>query len=107
LEDLIGGNALQARYGRLPKEIDDPGVWRQEAEYLAIGLYNMMLMWSPGAIIIGGSMMRDISLDLVREKLENLPPVFPEWPQVLPAQLGNVGGLYGALELLRQHRDGQ
>ena len=104
LETLIGGKAMQLRYGRLPREIEDPKVWDLEAQYLAEGLYNMMLIWSPEAFILGGSMMRDIPLPLIQSKLEALPAVFPELPRLVPAQLGAFGGLYGALELLRQYR---
>lgn len=105
LEEAIGGRALQERYGRLPREIDSPELWKREAEYLAEGLYNMMLMWSPQRFILGGSMMRDIPMEHVVVKLHALPRVYPEWPEVLAAQLGDLGGLYGALELLRQHKD--
>lgn len=102
LEELIGGRALQARYGRLPSTIDDPFVWEAEAGYLALGLYNMMLMWSPKTIILGGSMMRDINIDVVAKKMALLPKVFPELPKLRKAELGSLGGLYGGLELIRQ-----
>ena len=106
LESLIGGHALQQRYGRLPRDIDDPNVWQAEAGYLAEGLYNMILLWSPEVIILGGSMMKDISIDLVKDKLQKLPVVFPILPELIPAQLGALGGLYGALEMIRQHTTG-
>jgi hypothetical protein len=63
----------------------------------------MMLLWSPEAIILGGSMMRDISIELVKRKLQDLPSVFPVLPDIIPAQLEAYGGLYGALEIIRQH----
>lgn len=103
LEALIGGHALQQRYGRLPRDIDDPKVWEVEAGYLAEGLYNMILLWSPEVIILGGSMMKDISIDLVKDKLQNLPAVFSVLPELIPARLGALGGLYGALEMIRHH----
>ncbi len=103
LETLIGGNAMQQRYGRLPSEVDDPAVWEKEAGYLALGLYNMMLLWSPKTFILGGSMMRDIKIDLVEQKLHQLPKVFPKWPSLISAELGELGGLYGGLELVRHH----
>ena len=102
LEELISGHALQERYGRLPSTIDDPLVWDAEAGYLALGLYNMMLMWSPKTIILGGSMMRDINIELVEQKMAQLPKVFPELPELRKAELGSLGGLYGGLELMRE-----
>lgn len=103
LEALIGGHALQQRYGRLPRDIDDPKVWEAEAGYLAEGLYNMILLWSPEVIILGGSMMKDIPIALVKDKLQKLPVVFPVLPELVPAQLGALGGLHGALEMIRQY----
>lgn len=105
LEELIGGQALQRRYGRLPKAIDDPAVWHAETNHLAVALYNLMLHWSPREIILGGSMMRDIPLDWVSRAMHRLPRVFPEWPELRRAELGDLGGLYGALELIRQRSD--
>lgn len=104
LEDLVGGHSLQQRYGRLPSTIDDPAVWEAEAGYLAMGLYNMMLLWSPKTIILGGSMMRDIKLHMIKQKMQMLPKVFPEWPELRKAELGSLGGLYGGLELIREHK---
>lgn len=102
LEDVISGHSLQRRYGRLPRAIDDPVVWHAETKHLAVALYNLMVHWSPREIILGGSMMRDIPLDWVETEIRKLPPVFPEWPKLRRAELGDQGGLYGALELIRQ-----
>jgi len=104
LEDVISGHSLQRRYGRLPRAIDDPAVWHAETKHLAVALYNLMVHWSPREIILGGGMMSDIPIDWVETELRKLPPVFPEWPTVRRAKLGDKGGLYGALELIRQSR---
>ena len=102
LEDVISGHSLQRRYGRLPRAIDDPTVWHAETRHLAVALYNLMVSWSPREIILGGAMMHDIPLDWIETELRQLPPVFPEWPLLSRAKLGDKGGLYGALELIRQ-----
>ncbi|MEO7617389.1 MAG: ROK family protein [Candidatus Saccharibacteria bacterium] len=104
LEELISGHMLQQRYGRLPSTIDDPAVWEAEAGYLALGLYNMMLMWSPAVIILGGSMMNDIDIKLVAHKMSLLPKVFAKLPELRKAELDSLGGLYGALELIHAHK---
>jgi predicted NBD/HSP70 family sugar kinase len=102
LEDTIGGRAMQRRFGRLPKSVDDPAVWQEETRRLAIALYNLMLHWSPQTITLGGSMMRDIPLAELTKQLHRLPSVYPQWPLLQPAMLEDKGGLYGALELARQ-----
>jgi predicted NBD/HSP70 family sugar kinase len=102
LEETIGGHALQQRYGRLPRSIDDPAVWHRETRQLAQALYNLILEWSPELIVLGGSMMRDLPIPWIRQELEALPKVFPKWPELRLAKLQDKGGLYGALELIKE-----
>ena len=102
LEDLTGGAALELARGLAPDELDDPRFWQKEDEYLALGLYNMMLYWDPKVIVLGGKMMVDIDISLVETKLHSLPQVLPGWPLLVPAQLGDHMGLYGALAWLEQ-----
>jgi hypothetical protein len=70
---------------------------------LARGLYNTLLHWSPQVVVYGGAMMRDIPLTAIVHELAALPPVYPEWPPLVAAELGDEGGLYGALALLQAH----
>jgi predicted NBD/HSP70 family sugar kinase len=102
LEEAIGGHAMQQRYGRLPRSIDDPSVWHHETALLAQALYNLMVEWSPELIVLGGSMMRDIPIPWIRQALEGLPKVFPKWPELRLARLEDKGGLYGGLELIKE-----
>ena len=102
LEETIGGRAMQQRYGRLPRSIDDPEVWRQETRHLSRALYNLVLEWSPSLIVLGGSMMRDIPIPWIIEELKGLPKVFPKLPELRLAELKDRGGLYGALELVKE-----
>jgi predicted NBD/HSP70 family sugar kinase len=102
LEQSIGGHALQQRYGRLPRSIDDPAVWHRETGQLAQALYNLTLEWSPELIVLGGSMMRDLPIPWIRTELEKLPQVFPKWPELRLAKLEDKGGLYGGLELIKE-----
>jgi predicted NBD/HSP70 family sugar kinase len=97
LEPLISGAALEDRMGLLPADIEDPAVWRQLEHYLAGAIYNTMLYWNPEAIIIGGSMMRDIEIDRVSELLTHFPKIYDQLPHLMPAQLGDEAGLRGAL----------
>jgi predicted NBD/HSP70 family sugar kinase len=103
LESLAGGAALERRYGRHPRDLREPTIWRTEARYLARALYNTLLHWSPEVVVYGGGMMRDISLDVIAEELAAFPPVFELQPELKLAELGDEGGLYGALALLKDH----
>ncbi len=58
LENLVSGTAVEARMGCKPYEIDqDDAIWDQLAYFLAHGLRNTILYWSPDVIVLGGSMI--------------------------------------------------
>lgn len=104
LENLVSGGALKKRFGKSPVEIKDAQIWEQLAEWLAYGLNNTIVHWSPDILILGGPMLWGkpaISLERVRFHLKNILKIFPELPEIKASQLKDLGGLYGALELLK------
>lgn len=102
LEDFISGTALKKAYGKPASEITDKQVWDDVAFFLAIGLNNVIVHWSPDVIVLGGSVAQQIDVDKVREYLKKNMRIFPELPLIIKAKLDDVGGLYGALEFLKQ-----
>lgn len=100
LERYVSGSAIERRYGKKADEIDDPKVWDEVARFLAYGLNNSIVHWSPDVVILGGSVMQKIPLGKVREYLTDLLKIFPEPPLVRKAVLGDFVGLYGALQFL-------
>jgi predicted NBD/HSP70 family sugar kinase len=101
VEMLVSGSGLLAQYGKRPEEIRDAKIWDTTARYLAYGLNNIIVHWSPHIVVVGGSVMKTLSLDQVRDYLRNILSIFPTIPPLVPAQLGDIGGLYGGLALLR------
>lgn len=106
LENMVSGNALEKRRGVKPYEIpqDDP-VWDELAKYLAQGLKNTILYWSPDVIVLGGSMIIGdprIFLTPIQKyteaSLEGLLPC----PPIVDATLKDEGGVYGAMALLKE-----
>lgn len=99
LEHLISGSALAQRHHKAPYEISqDNPIWEESAQYLAHGLYNTVMYWSPDVIVLGGPMvLGSPSIPLARiihytRKLlgDN------ECPPIVPALLGDDAGLVGA-----------
>ena len=101
LEGLTGGAALKQRTGSDPRNITDPAIWRQEARFLARGLYNSCLHWSPDVVVLGGPIMNDISIDDVIYEMQRHPDMTGGWPDIVPASLGDERGLQGAVALLK------
>lgn len=107
LENLVSGTALETRVGMKPYEVaQDDAVWDQLAEYLAYGLRNTILYWSPDVIVLGGSMIvgdpRIFLEDIVKHTHEIIGDTVPV-PEIVDATLGDFGGLYGAMALLDQN----
>lgn len=106
LESYIGGAATERRMGVKPYEITEPGFWDTYAKYLAYGLNNTIVHWSPKVVVLGGSMIVGdpaIPIDRTREYLKEILTIFPELPEIKKAELGALGGLYGAMVLINQN----
>ena len=107
LENLVSGTALERRLGIKPYDIPQEDViWDELAGYLAQGLRNTILYWSPEAIILGGSMIigdPKIPLESIRKATVAVLDNFVECPFITTASLGDEAGLYGALALIKQH----
>lgn len=101
LEAYVSGAYFEKMYGQKGEDIKDPKIWDEIARYLAIGLTNVSVLWTPDIIILGGGVSQSIPLEKVQEYLKEFLTVFPEPPQVVKATLGNEAGLWGALELLK------
>jgi fructokinase len=92
-EGLASGMALEAR-----GEVD----WELEAEYLALGLVNVISILSPQRIIIGGGVMKEPSLlPRMREHVASLLAGYVDAPDIVLPALGDRAGVFGALELAR------
>jgi predicted NBD/HSP70 family sugar kinase len=105
LENLVSGTAIETRFGMKPYEIPQSDViWDELAEYLAQGLRNTILYWSPDAIVIGGSMVigdPKIQIDAIRKYTVGLVENFEVAPLITEAKLGDEAGLYGGMTLLK------
>ena len=106
LQNLVSGTALEKRTGEKPYDIpQSDAVWDQLALYLAHGLRNTIMYWSPDMIVLGGSMIvgdpRILLDDITRHTREVLEDEVP-CPIIKDAELGDEGGLYGAMSLLSQ-----
>lgn len=105
-EGTVSGTALKKRSGMDPVDIDDPEVWEELSFQSAVGIYNSILYWSPDTVVVGGSMVvgnPDIPIDRIKFHVERLAHFLPEVPEIKRAELGDVGGLYGAMALAKSN----
>lgn len=102
LESYVSGSGLERIYGKKGEDITDPQIWNQVANYLAIGLNNTTVHWSPDIIILGGAVMKSLDLEQIKRYLTEHLTIFPNPPEISRAKLGDQAGLFGALALLTQ-----
>lgn len=107
LENLVSGSGLEARLGVKPYDIpQEDMVWNELAEYLAHGLRNTILYWSPDVIVLGGSMIigdPKIEIEPIRKYTVEVLDSFVSCPFITTAKLGDDAGLYGAMAYLKQN----
>jgi fructokinase len=111
LEGLASGTALRERWGRPGEELTDAEVWELEADYLAHGLANVVLVLAAERIVVGGGVGGAPGLlPLGRTRRRELLAGYVDAPQLGPAGiddylvapgLGPRSGVVGAIELAR------
>lgn len=104
LESYIGGSSIKRRFGEKVENIKDKSVWQSINRQLAYGIHNTIVFWSPDIIILGGGMMNSENIDLktINTQLKKTLKILPRLPLIKKAQLGDLGGLHGALHLIKQ-----
>lgn len=108
-EGLVCGPAIEARWGKSARELPvDHPAWDLEAQYLALGLVNIILVLSPQRIIVGGGVMDQRHLfPRVRRKVQSLLNGYIQKRElreaiddfIVPPGLGNRAGVLGAIAL--------
>jgi predicted NBD/HSP70 family sugar kinase len=103
LEDLVSGASISEKYGVHPKEIDkDSPVWEELARITAFGVHNAILHWSPGVVVLGGSMFNEIGIPVERVAfhVKAIMRKFPSTPTIVHSALTDIGGLWGGMARL-------
>jgi predicted NBD/HSP70 family sugar kinase len=107
LEGYVSGTATEKRFEKKPYEITDEKIWDELAHWLAYGLNNTIVHWSPDVVVLGGSMIAGdpaISVEAVKNYLRKIITIFPELPVIKKSELKDLGGLYGALAFVNQYK---
>lgn len=108
-EGLASGPALEKRWGRRGEDLEpDHPAWELEANYISLGLMNLILVLSPKKIILGGGVMHNPAvLDRVRRRtrerlngyIRSAAVLEDIENYILPPGLGSRSGVLGAVAL--------
>lgn len=109
LEGLATGPAIEARWGQEGEQLPrDHPAWQLEAQYLALGLVNLISTLSPQRIILGGGVMGQGQLfPLIRTRVQELLNDYISAREIqeniddfiVPPGLGARAGILGAIAL--------
>ncbi|MEL6382533.1 MAG: ROK family protein [Cyanobacteria bacterium J06626_18] len=112
LEGLASGFAMEKRWQQKAASLPaDHPAWALEAHYLAVGLVNFTLMFSPERIIMGGGVMEQKQLfPLVRSQVRQQMSTYLKVPKIMnaiddyivPPKLVGKSGIMGAFVLAQQ-----
>ncbi|MEX0621563.1 MAG: ROK family protein [Candidatus Woykebacteria bacterium] len=103
LESLSSGSAVKRLYGETPAEAEGEPEWIEAIDWLAIGLTNSILHFSPEIVVIGGGMTKHKHAffpplnKTIKKYLKEVPPV-----PIVPSGLGQDSGIIGALALAQR-----
>lgn len=106
LEYYVSGHILEKKTGLDAVDIKDEALWSEFQDRLVAALNNVIVMWSPDVVVLGGSMIirnEFLSFAYMQKELEKKLTIFPNVPIIQRALLQDDAGLVGAREFLRQH----
>ncbi|MDA2921818.1 ROK family protein [Patescibacteria group bacterium AH-259-L07] len=105
LESLVSGTAFYKNYGIQPENCKNKKIWNDFSKYLAQGIINALVLWSPDIFIIGGgfSERSRLFLNQTKEYVKKNLLVFKSLP-IIKSKLGDKAGLYGGLHFLKTRK---
>lgn len=103
LEDLVAGPEFKNRFGKYGFDVIDPNIWSAFARDLAAGLFNMITLFTPDIVILGGGM--SVHFGAFRKPLINFvqqlnPGLYP-MPPIEQAKYVEEAVIYGGYLLAK------
>lgn len=104
-EEFASGKAIVAQTGKMASDITEEKDWYLVSRNIAIGLVNLIVLFTPDVVVIGGGV--GAHLDKFHEKLWNELELYQnkmvKLPQIMKAQHPEEAVIYGGYLLAKQH----
>lgn len=99
-ESYASGTAFKIIFGLAAENCNDKTIWSKYAKFAAVGLANILVLWSPEIMVIGGGLSNKFKEfeEPLKLELTKLLPIF-KIPLIVKAEL-NEPGLFGGLACL-------
>lgn len=102
-ESFCSGAYFKKRYGKDPDQNAGEEAWKNYSYYLSAGLVNLISMWDPDVIVLGGGLSIhnfDIFYPFLMEELKRQD--FFEIPDIRKSTMEDDSGIYGGFILLKE-----
>lgn len=102
-ESIASGRAFEMTYGVKPEFCEDFKIWEEHAQLASQGLVNVITLWTPDTLVIGGSLVKagsKFTKPLIKFTKEGLK--IYKAPKIEISKMGDDNVLLGGLMLLRQ-----
>jgi glucokinase len=95
LESYTSGTSFKEIYGMEPKDCNDEAIWNDYSKHLASGLVNIMAMWAPEVVVLGGGVSQKFDF-IYTGLMDNLKKqrFFPV-PEIRKSAFGDDSGIKG------------
>lgn len=103
-EQLASGKAIVEKYGMRASELNDPKAWKEISNRIAVGLIELIAIFQPEAIIIGGGVGTHFHKfgHILDEQLKTYELPMITMPKLLQAQKPEEAVTYGCYRLIQQ-----
>ncbi len=104
LESYCSGSYFRKRYGATPDVTAGEENWVKYSRYLSAGIINILSMWNPEIIVLGGGLTThnfdNFKIHLVDEIKKQS---FFALPEIKKSELEDDSGIYGGFILLKEN----
>jgi predicted NBD/HSP70 family sugar kinase len=99
-EKLASGSSIYARYGKKASDIDDPEIWKVISEKIAVGLIDLIALFQPEVIVIGGGVGTHYQKfeEPLKQALNAYDVPMTTLPEIMQAQNPEEAVVYGCYE---------
>ncbi len=103
-ESIASGRAIFNQYGKKAKDIEDPETWQEISHNLAEGLQELISVFQPQVIIVGGGVGKyfDKFSDKLRKEIEDYHLPLVDLPELLGARRPDEAVIYGCYDYAKQ-----
>jgi glucokinase len=103
-ESIASGKAIVQEYGKRASDIDDPAIWAEIAQDLAVGIIDNVAIFQPKTVIIGGGVGSHFDKfgALLQQYVTQQTPRLVNIPEIIGAKRPEEAVIYGCILLAQQ-----